>query len=93
MSYSQDPFRARPHTVTATPKALLGVASHAPAPDPATAYVVPDRASDVVAWLNAVEGAERATRARVAKSVESDRDGGPRKTVVAAIEAATQGGN
>lgn len=75
-----DPFRAKSATVEAA----------APAPAPKTKAApkplrVPDKAADVVAWLdNARTAKQRADRAAAALAVEQER-AKPRKSVLAAV--------
>ncbi|HEX9994496.1 MAG TPA: hypothetical protein VGB14_16320 [Acidimicrobiales bacterium] len=60
-------------TVNAQPEALLGVPGHR----------IPERAADVVAYLD-----RDPSRADAVRQVEEARDGGPRKTVMDAVERA-----
>lgn len=53
---------------------------------------VPDKAQDVIDWIQAGhDPQDQEARAWAAYEAESTRDGDPRKTVMAAIEAATGG--
>lgn len=48
---------------------------------------IPDKAADVISWIDEVEGTEQQRRALKAIAAENERSGGPRTTVVDHAEA------
>lgn len=50
---------------------------------------VPDKAADVIKWIDDAEGTEQQRRAAKALAAENERSGGPRSTVTDHIDGLT----